>query len=348
MRALLHAEFVTFARDKTALAFTFLFPVLFILVFGFLMGGEDQSRLGLVLNGVPGTKLVSVLEKTDGITVTSFPDRESLKEGIEKRRVDFGLVYDGKALVFVYDPTRVQDNYAFEQIARGISTRFNLARQGARPAVSVHAVAVRETSGNWFVRVVPGVIAFSILSAGLFAISGHLAMMKERRQLDRFLVTPMRPVSLLAAIAGVRLVVAYVSAFLTLLVAITALHLEFSVDWGRYALFVPAATIGAMGMGALIALVVRRPESAGNVSNIFAMLMMFLAGIYFPVEIMPSYLRAFSKLLPLTYMADAMRDITGVGEMPPSEFWGITAGLLVLGLVLLPLIARYIVRADRR
>ncbi|RLE37118.1 hypothetical protein DRJ23_06380, partial [Candidatus Acetothermia bacterium] len=101
-------------------------------------------------------------------------------------------------------------------------------------------------------------------------------------------------------------------------------------------------------MGALIALVVRRPESAGNVSNIFAMLMMFLAGIYFPIEIMPSYLRALSKLLPLTYMADAMRDITGVGEMPPSEFWGITAGLLVLGLVLLPLIARYIVRADRR
>jgi len=171
--------------------------------------------------------------------------------------------------------------------------------------------------------------------------------MKERRQLDRFLVTPMRPVYLLAAIAGVRLVVAYVSAFLTLLVAITVLHLEFSVDWGRYALFVPAATIGAMGMGALIALVVRRPESAGNVSNIVAMLMMFLSGIYFPVEIMPSYLRTLSKLLPLTYMADAMRDVTGVMEIPPSEFWGITVGLLALGLVLLPLLSRYIVRADR-
>lgn len=347
MRALLHAEFVTFARDKAALAFTFLFPVLFILVFGFLMGKEERPRLGLVLDGVPGTKLVSVLNKTDGVTVTRYPDLGTLEKGIGKRRVDFGLVYDGKALVFVYDPTRVQDNYVFEQIVRGISTRFNLALQGTRPAVSVREVPVVEANGNWFVRVVPGVIAFSILSAGLFAISGHLTMMKERRQLDRFLVTPMRPVYLLAAIGGVRLVVAYVSAFLTLLVAITVLHLEFSVDWFRYAAFVPAATIGAMGMGALIALFVRRPESAGNVSNIVAMLMMFLSGIYFPVEIMPSYLRALSKLLPLTYMADAMRDVTGVGEIPPSEFWGITVGLLALGFVLLPLLSRYIVRADR-
>ncbi len=347
MRALLHAEFVTFARDKAAITFTFLFPILFIVVFGFIMGGEDRSRLGLVLNSVPGTELISVLEKTDGITVTRYPDRDALEEGIRKRQIDFGLLYDGKALVFVYDPTRIQDNYTFEQIARGISTRFDLARQGARPAVSVHEIPVVNAGGNWFARVVPGVIAFSILSAGLFAISGHLTMMKERRQLDRFLVTPMRPISLLAAIGAVRLVVAYVSAFLSLLVAILVLHLEFSVDWWRYAVFVPAATIGAMGMGAVITLFVRRPESAGNIANIVAMLMMCLSGIYFPVEIMPSYLRAISAVLPLTYMADAMRDVTGVGEIPASEFWGITAALFGLGIVLLPLLARYIVRADR-
>ncbi len=348
MMALLHAEFVTFARDRAALAFTFLFPVLFILVFGFLMGGEQHSRLGLVLSGVPGTKLVSVLEKTDGITVTQYSDRKALEEGITKRRVDFGLVYDGKTLTFVYDPTQVQGNYLLEQIARGISTRFNLALQGTRSAVSVHEIPVIAANGNWFVRVVPGVIAFSILSAGLFAIAGHLTMMKERRQLDRFLVTPMRPVYLIAAIGGVRLVVAYISAFLTLLIAITILHLEFTVDWFRYAIFVPAATIGAMGMGALIALVVRRPESAGSVSNIVAMLMMFLSGIYFPIEIMPSYLRTLSKFLPLTYMANAMRDVTGVTSIPTVEFWVITGGLFGIGLVLLPVVSRYIVRADRR
>ncbi len=347
MMALLHAEFVTFARDKAALAFTFLFPILFIIVFGFIMGGKGNPRLGLVLDGVPGTTLLSVLKETGGIAVTRYPDRAALEEGIRKREVDFGLVYDGKALVFVYDPTRVQDNYTFEQTARGISTRFDLARQGALPAVSVREVPVVKASGNWFVRVVPGVIAFSILSAGLFAVSGHLTMMKERRQLDRFLVTPMRPVYLLAAIAGVRLVVAYVSAFLSLLVAILVLHLEFSVDWVRYAVFVPAATIGSMGMGAVIALFVRRPESAGNLANIVAMLMMFLSGIYFPVEVMPSYLRAVSAVLPLTYMADAMRDVTGVMEISAFEFWGITAALLGLGVVLLPLLSRYIVRADR-
>jgi len=63
---------------------------------------------------------------------------------------------------------------------------------------------------NWFNRVVPGILAFSILSAGLFAVSGHLTAMKERKLLDRLVVTPMHPVALLAAIACVRLAIVYI------------------------------------------------------------------------------------------------------------------------------------------
>jgi len=78
------------------------------------------------------------------------------------------------------------------------------------------------------------------------------------------------------------------------------------------------------------------------------MLMMFLAGIYFPIEIMPSYLRMISKALPLTYMAEAMRFATGVADMTLVRFWAITAALLAMGLLLFPFLARYVVRADRR
>jgi len=74
---------------------------------------------------------------------------------------------------------------------------------------------------------------------------------------------------------------------------------------------------------------------------------MFLAGVYFPVEIMPSYLRALSKALPLTYMANAMRFVTGVSDMSLARFWAITIGFFACGLILFPFLARYVVRADR-
>jgi ABC-2 type transport system permease protein len=78
------------------------------------------------------------------------------------------------------------------------------------------------------------------------------------------------------------------------------------------------------------------------------MLMMFVSGIYFPIEIMPSFLRGVSAAMPLRYMADAMRYVTGVMDMSDARFWMICASLLIVGAGLLPLLARYIVRADRR
>jgi ABC-2 type transport system permease protein len=103
-----------------------------------------------------------------------------------------------------------------------------------------------------------------------------------------------------------------------------------------------------MGIGTIIALVVRRPSSASNIANALAMLMMFLAGIYFPVEFMPGFLRAISKAMPLTHMANAMRYVMGVMDMAEVEFWAIALSFLALACGLFPLLARYAVRPLRR
>jgi ABC-2 type transport system permease protein len=100
-------------------------------------------------------------------------------------------------------------------------------------------------------------------------------------------------------------------------------------------------------MGTIIALVVRRPASANNLANALAMVMMFLAGIYFPVELMPAFLRTLSRGLPLTHMADAMRYVTGVMDMSAGRFWGTTLAFLALAAVLFPVLARYVVRPLR-
>jgi len=62
----------------------------------------------------------------------------------------------------------------------------------------------------------------------------------------------------------------------------------------------------------------------------------------------PGFLRAISKALPLTYMAEAMRFATGVTDMSVWRFWAITLALVGIALVLLPFLARYVVSADRR
>ena len=114
------------------------------------------------------------------------------------------------------------------------------------------------------------------------------------------------------------------STLLSLLLAIGLYHVTFHVAWLRYVAFLVSATLGAMGMGTAIALFVRQASSASNIANILAMSMMFLAGIYFPVEIMPPFFRGLSRALPLTYMAEGMRYVTGVIDLTPAYFWAIT------------------------
>lgn len=350
--ALLHSELKTVIRDKATLVFTFLFPILFVLIFGPLMGaggGSQTTHLGLVVtNNASSDILRDVIAHVGTIAVTDYASKSALEDAVKRQKLDFGLIWNGKTLRFLYDPSRVQENYTFQELARGIASSFDLRHQGLKPVLEMNQVHVgKAATTNWFNLVVPGILAFSILSAGLFAVSGHLTAMKERKLLDRLVVTPMHPVVLLAAIATVRLAIVYISTLITLFTAIGVLHLAFSVNWLYYTVLVIAATLASMGFGTIIALLVRRPASASNIANIISMVMMFLAGIYFPIEIMPSYLRAISKVLPLIYMANAMRYATGVSDMSIIRFWAITCSLFALGIILFPFLARYVVRADR-
>ena len=353
LKTLLLSELKVLVRDRMALFFTLLFPLVFILVFGFLMGDiGDVSRSTMGVSATVETDrehLDAAIREAGTMKIVEYDDLAMIREAVLDRAIDFGLVWDGDALGFLYDAARVQENYAFQQVAAGIATDFNLRRQGAQAPIAIDTIDVGEAaSTSWFSLVLPGILAFSVLSAGLLAVSGHLTAMKERKILDRLVVTPMRPVALLAAIVAVRLIIVYASTLVTLLVGVVVFHLRYDVSWVRFTVFVACATVGAMGLGTVIALVVRRPSSASNAANALSMMMLFLAGIYFPIEFMPAFLRAISKGMPLTHMANALRYALGVVDMAEMEFWAITFSFLAIAFVLFPVLARYVVRPLRQ
>lgn len=353
LRALVRTQARVFVRDRITLFFTVLFPIVFVLIFGFVWGGQEgpgaRATLGLVHLDREDDVLVDVLAAQQAVVVVPYPGRGALEEDLAARKVDLGLVWDGRSLVFLQDPTRVQEGYAFAELARGIAAEVDLRQQGLAPPVRAERQNVgRTVAVGWFNLLVPGIMAFSILTAGLFAVSGRITQMKERNLLDRLLVTPMAPGALLAAIAGVRLVAGLLATVTTLGAAVVLFRVRFDVNWPLFGVFVVAATGGAMGLGTVIALLVRRPGSASTVANIAAQMMLLLSGIYFPVEIMPTFLRAVSRALPLTYIAEAMRYVTGVADMPVARFALVTGSLFAVGIGLFPVLGRYVVSAGRR
>ena len=145
-RALLVSESTILLRDRMALFFTLAFPLIFILIFGFLMGdiGDvSQSRLGVFVAADAGSGFLDeAIAAAGSMAIESFDSLELMREAVTDRRIDFALSWDGDSLQFLYDANRVQENFAFQQVARGLATDFNLRRQGVTPAISVEPIDV--------------------------------------------------------------------------------------------------------------------------------------------------------------------------------------------------------------
>ena len=75
-----------------------------------------------------------------------------------------------------------------------------------------------------------------------------------------------------------------------------------------------------------------------GIANIVNFLMMFLSGVFFPVETMPDWLQPVSNVLPLTYFVEGLRETmiyetsifnaelwTGIGIM---VLWGAVTFML--------------------
>ncbi len=70
--------------------------------------------------------------------------------------------------------------------------------------------------------------------------------------------------------------------------------------------------LGALAMVSLGYLAVARVRTAEGAAPIIQMVMfpmMFLSGIFFPVEIMPDFMRPIVAVMPLTYLGDALRQV---------------------------------------
>jgi ABC-2 type transport system permease protein len=98
------------------------------------------------------------------------------------------------------------------------------------------------------------------------------------------------------------------------------------------ALFVISLSLTVLALsalGALVAVSVKEVFEAQTLSNYFRFPMIFLCGVFLPVEAMPVPLQALAHILPLTYSVDALRQ-TSTGLVSLRLILDITALVMFL------------------
>jgi ABC-2 type transport system permease protein len=155
----------------------------------------------------------------------------------------------------------------------------------------------------------------SLMQLGIFSTAPALVALREQQVLRRLGATPLPRATLLAAQVAYRLTVAAVQAFVLLAVGSFAFGVNIL---GSPALLAGLILLGALlfvSAGYLVAGLANTQDSANGLAQVISFAMLMLSGLFFPLEILPAWVRPVARLLPLTYLADALRQVM-VGGTP--------------------------------
>jgi len=162
----------------------------------------------------------------------------------------------------------------------------------------------------------PGVVAISILFGTTSMLAVTVTFEKKGRSFDRLLLAPVPLETLMLAKTAGAIIFGAANAFVPIILA--AFLISFSqVIWSAAipAIVLIAATSTFLGL--FIAVSVSEVFEAQTFSNFFRFPMIFLCGLFFPIEQLPVFLRPLSYVLPLTYGADILHGAFSAKNVMP-------------------------------
>ncbi len=289
--ALFRARNREFLRDRTALAWNVILPVLLVIGFAFALSTDESDLFKVGLINPESTPPPFLATKH----IQFIPVNELQRAITKVERHQLDMLYDIQNSRYWINE-RSAKGYILEKLL--LSSRHHLEKQ------AVSGDALRYV--DWLI---PGILGMNIMFSSLFGVGFVIVRYRKNGVLKRLKATPLSAFEFLAAQITSRL-------WLIMLVTScvyfgTDLFVDFRM-YGSYlnlllVLFI--GTISMISVGLLVAARMASEEAANGLLNLITWPMMLLSGVWFSLEGSHPLAIALSKLLPLTHMIDAARAI---------------------------------------
>ena len=315
--ALFVARNLEFFRDRSALAWSVLLPVLIIFVFAYAFTDENPEKFKVSITG--DGELAGPAETFRATRFVNFIDIDDVDANLHKvERHQVDMIYDPSRHRYWINETS-PNGYLVEQLLVAAYAGSDLIpRQNLVAGDEIRYI-------DW---VIPGVIAMNIMWGALFGIGYVIVRYRKFGVLKRLRATPVTAAEFLSA---------QILSRLWLLLAVNVvifIGLDLFVDFrmhGSYFSLMLVFTLGCINLiccGLVVAARISSEEVANGILNLFSWPMMFLSGVWFSLEGAHPWMQNFALLLPLTHVTDAAREIMidGAGILQVSDH------LLVLGI----------------
>ncbi len=325
MLAITKASFRALLRSPSAIVFSVLFPLIFILVFGFIGGGGRMTfKVGFHPDSDTTNLLFKVLHDSVGLVVVNKPLAEMESE-LERGRITAILKvapYDSGNVKYEIDmktsgAVNAQNVSILRSIISTVILRFNEIVYPAQPSIAVlkdDKIEGRKYRTIDFI--LPGQLGFSLLSAGVFGVAFIFFNLRTSLVLKRFFSTPIRKAYILIGEALSRVLFQMLTAVVILALGYFAFNFTLVNGWVTFFEMLILSFLGLvvfMGFGFIVSGLAKNEAAIPPFSNLITLPQFLLAGTFFPVENFPKWLQPLCKILPLTHLNQAMRDVAFEG-----------------------------------
>jgi len=355
MFAIARASFLAMIKNPSAVIFSVLFPLIFIIAFGFIKGSSISLHVGIHPDCDTTANLFTDLVNLPNIEIDDERSLPEMQAALQKGRIDAVLnIHKTKDNIVVAEiltsKASGEKGMFVKSILTNVVDKQNLAYIKARgyldnvvneESKNIQPAEIRESDigGREYKMIdfiLPGQLGFSILSAGVFGTAFIFFSLRQTLVLKRFFATPIRRTYIILGEALSRLSFQLIGSIIILLLGrfVFGFTLIHGIITAVQMLLLSAlGLIVFMGFGFVISGIAKSESVIPPLANIITLPQFLLSGTFFPVDSFPEWLQVISKVLPLTYLNDALRKIAfeGAGIMDISSHliiiiaWGIVA-----------------------
>ena len=312
-----------FLRDRQSIFFSLFFPIIFMTVFGFTNNGDSNPiKLGIVNNSANAVATdFTQLLRDNPLFIVSIGEEAQLRTELVEGDQTIVLILPesftaqdaSTELQLLVDADQVQQLGLIipllEQTLISIEREF----RNIEPMFTLAVEDVQARSQSYLDFLLPGLMAFTLMQLSIAGSGFNIVEFRRKGILKRLFVTPIKPRDFITAIVLARMTIILIQLTLLILFAVFALDVSIVGNFVSFYFIVILGTFIFLCLGFCLGSIAKTQQAVMAVGNLVIFPQIFLSGIFYPIESMPELMQPIAKLLPLSFVSTAMREIANNG-----------------------------------
>ena len=337
-------------RDKVAIFFVFVFPLIFLIIFGSIFNSDNEVSFRVGFINESQTEFAKQFDKEARENKVLEIDKEVTSLDLAKEKMnrgqldativlppEFGAIKAGEKFPsgqakIVYSESNQSAGQTLASLMDGIFKEINREIAPAPTPFTVTAESTNTSGLRQFDYTFSGILGFTLLSLGIFGPTTVFPRLKQRGVLRRYQMTTIKVWQYFVGNVLSNAFVGLLALVVMFGTAVTLFDLNMRGNYLILALIVALGTIMLFGIGLALGGWAKNENRAAPLAQLVTLPMMFLSGVFFPTFLMPDLLQKITQFIPLTAVVDAVRltitENAGLVDLAPQ--FGVMLGWTVI------------------